>query len=183
MFHCIGYTFYIWEQLALALKNRGSPEFTVLNIYLLLFKIFEQLALALKNRVALEFFTVLNMYFLSFRIFERLALALKNRVTLEFFTPRIPRFVRLCVWIYPISWKAAARTVRMVNMCVKFQCLTLNNWGKVLKLTEKRYQLVYWWSEPENVKAVALILLKEWFSKALMKRWSKIYKQCSLAAL
>jgi len=28
------------------------------------------------------------------------------------------------------SWKAAAKTVRMVTMCVKFQCLTLNNWGK-----------------------------------------------------
>jgi len=46
-------------------------------MYFLSFRIFEQLALALKNRVALEFFTVLNMYFLSFRIFEQLALALK----------------------------------------------------------------------------------------------------------
>jgi len=33
--------------------------------------IFEQLALALKNRLALEFFTVLKMHFLSFRIFEQ----------------------------------------------------------------------------------------------------------------
>jgi len=55
-------------------------------MYFLSFRIFEQLALALKNRVALEFFTVLNMYFLSFRIFEQLALALKNRVALEFLT-------------------------------------------------------------------------------------------------
>jgi len=31
-----------------------------LNVDFLLFKIFEQLALALKNRVALEFFTVLK---------------------------------------------------------------------------------------------------------------------------
>ena len=62
------------------------PEFTVLNMYFLLFRIFQQLALALKNRVALIFFTVLNMYFLSFRIFEQLALALKNRVALELFT-------------------------------------------------------------------------------------------------
>jgi len=54
--------------------------------YILSFRIFEQLALALKNRVALEFFTVLNMYFLSFRIFEQFALALKNRVALKFFT-------------------------------------------------------------------------------------------------
>jgi len=54
--------FTIFEQLALALKNRRFPEFTVLNImYNLLFRTFEQLALALKNRVALEFFTAFNM--------------------------------------------------------------------------------------------------------------------------
>jgi len=56
-----------------------------LNI-LFTFRIFEQLALVLKNRVALEFFTVLNMYVLYFRIFEQLALALKNKVALESFT-------------------------------------------------------------------------------------------------
>jgi len=54
----------------------------MLNIYFLSFRIFEQLALALKNRVALEFFTVLK-YFLAFRIFEQIALVLKNRVTLN----------------------------------------------------------------------------------------------------
>jgi len=43
------------------------------------FRIFEQLALAMKNRVALEFFTVLK-YILSFRIFEQLALALKTEL-------------------------------------------------------------------------------------------------------
>jgi len=47
-------------------------------MYYLLFRIFEQLALALKNRVVLEFFTALKTYFLSFRIFEQLALALKT---------------------------------------------------------------------------------------------------------
>jgi len=52
---------------------------------LFIFRIFEQLALALKNRVALEFFTILNILF-TFRIFEQLALALQNRVPLEFFT-------------------------------------------------------------------------------------------------
>jgi len=46
------------------------------------FRIFEQLALALKNRVALIFFTVLK-YFLSFRIFERLSLALKTEFALN----------------------------------------------------------------------------------------------------
>jgi len=47
--------------------------------YIFTFRIFEQLALALKNRVALKFLTVLK-YYLSFRIFEQLALALKNKV-------------------------------------------------------------------------------------------------------
>jgi len=78
--HCTEYVFLsfrIFEQLALALKNRVPLEFfTVLRI-LFTFRIFEQLALALKNKVALEFFTALNMYFLSFRMFEQLALAPK----------------------------------------------------------------------------------------------------------
>jgi len=68
----------------LALKNRVALEFfTVLNMYFLSFRIFEQLALALKNRGCPEF-TALNMYFLLFRSFEQPALALKNRVVLEF---------------------------------------------------------------------------------------------------
>jgi len=69
-----------------------------LNVYFLLFKIFEQLALALKNRVALEFFTVLK-YILIFRIFEELAVALKTEFALKFFKPggeAAPRLVRLC---------------------------------------------------------------------------------------
>jgi len=62
---------------ALALKNRGCPEFTVLNVYFLLYRIFEQLALALKNRVAQKFFAVWKILF-TFRIFEQLVLAMKN---------------------------------------------------------------------------------------------------------
>jgi len=54
------FTFRIFEQLAVAMKNRGCPEYIVLNVYFLLFRIFEQLTLALKNRVALEFFTILK---------------------------------------------------------------------------------------------------------------------------
>jgi len=51
-------------------------------------RIFEQLALALKNRVALDFFTVLK-YFLSFKMFEQLALALKTEFALKFFKPGV----------------------------------------------------------------------------------------------
>jgi len=50
------------------------------------FRIFEQLALALKNRVALKIFTGLK-YFLSFRNFEQLALALKTEYVLKPFKP------------------------------------------------------------------------------------------------
>jgi len=53
-------------------------------MYLLSFRIFEQLALALKNRVALEFFSVWNILF-TFRMFEQLALALENRECPEIF--------------------------------------------------------------------------------------------------
>jgi len=50
------------------------------------FRIFEQLALALKNRVALKIFTVLK-YCLIFRNFEQLALVLKTAFTLKFLKP------------------------------------------------------------------------------------------------
>jgi len=76
----IVFTFRIFEQLVLALKNRVCPEFTVLNIYILPFIILNNLRLPWKTGFALKFFTVLK-YFLSFRIFEQ------NRVCPEFFKP------------------------------------------------------------------------------------------------
>jgi len=55
----------------LALKTEFALKiFTVLNI-LFTFRIFVQLALALKDRVCPEF-TVLNVYFLIFRILNNL---------------------------------------------------------------------------------------------------------------
>jgi len=54
----------------LALKKQSCPEIFHCTEYVFLsFRIFEQLALALKNRVDLEFFTVLKILF-TFRIFE-----------------------------------------------------------------------------------------------------------------
>jgi len=76
------FSFRIFEQLALALKYRGCPEYTVLNIYFVLFRIFEQLAFALKNRVCPEF-TLLNMYFLLFRILSNLRLPWKTEGALN----------------------------------------------------------------------------------------------------
>ena len=77
--------FSIFEQLALALKNRVFPEiFHCIDYILFVFRILEQLALALKNRVALKIFTVLK-YFLSFRNFEQLALVLKTELAMKFF--------------------------------------------------------------------------------------------------
>ena len=78
--------FTIFEQLALALKNRGCPEFTVLNIYFLLFRIFEQLALALKNRVALAIFHCIGIFFIIQDFWATSACPEQNRVALEIFT-------------------------------------------------------------------------------------------------
>ena len=46
-----------------ALKNRGCPEYAVLNMYFLLFRVFEQLALALKNTVYPEIFHCIEYVF------------------------------------------------------------------------------------------------------------------------
>jgi len=61
-------------------------EFTVLNTYFLSFRIFEQLALALKNRVTLKLLTVLNVHFSSLRIVSNLRLACKTGLALKIFT-------------------------------------------------------------------------------------------------
>jgi len=77
-------------------------------MYFLLFRIFEQLALALKNKVALEFLTVFK-YFLLFRIFDQVALVLKTELAFKFPNPGgggalpTPRLVRL--WLYRQSWR------------------------------------------------------------------------------
>jgi len=58
------FTFRMFQQPLLALKNRVCPEFTVLNVFFIL-QNFEQLALALENRVSLE-----NVHCIEIRIFE-----------------------------------------------------------------------------------------------------------------
>jgi len=50
--------------------------------FFLSFRVFEQLALALKNRSAQKIFSVLK-YFLSISVFEQLALALKTEFALN----------------------------------------------------------------------------------------------------
>jgi len=61
----------IFEQLALALKNRECPEFFTVLKYSLSFRIFEQLALVLKNRVCPEMYHCIE-YTFTFRIFEQI---------------------------------------------------------------------------------------------------------------
>ena len=63
--------------------NSLYTEYTALKLFSP-FRIFEQLALALKNRVFPENFHCIDYILFTFRIFEQLALALKNRVCLEF---------------------------------------------------------------------------------------------------
>ena len=85
IFHCVEYTFYIqdfWTTCACP-EKQSVPWIHLLNAYFLSFRIFEQLALALKNRVGLKFFTVWKC-FLLFRNFEQLALVLKTDFPLNF---------------------------------------------------------------------------------------------------
>ena len=85
-FHCVEYTFTfrIFEQLALALKNRVALKFfTVLKYFFIIQDLWATCA-SPENKVCPEF-TILNIYFLPFRIFEQLALALKNTSSPEIF--------------------------------------------------------------------------------------------------
>ena len=82
----IPFTFRSFEQLALALWNRGCPEFIVLNIYFLLYRIFEQLALALKNRMCPGIFHCIEIYFII-QDFWATSTCPENRVCPEIFKP------------------------------------------------------------------------------------------------
>ena len=84
--HCIEIflSFRIFDQIALALKNRVCPEFTVLNIYFYHSEFWTTCACP-ENRVCPEIFTALK-YSLSVRIFEQFALALKTEFVTKFFT-------------------------------------------------------------------------------------------------
>ena len=79
--------FRIFEQLALALKNRDCPEIFHCIEYLNIFFAIQDFWVTLRllwKRVALKIFTALNIYSLSFRIFEKLALARKTEFALIF---------------------------------------------------------------------------------------------------
>jgi len=110
----VEYTFCIqdfWATSACSEKQR-VPWIHCTEYVFFIIQIFEQLALALKNRVALEFFTVLNIYFLSFRIFEQLALALRKtelpcNISLYwniFYHPRFLSNSRM-PWKQSLPWK------------------------------------------------------------------------------
>ena len=84
IFHCVEIFFISQDlQLSLTLKTECALKiFTLFNI-LFTFRIFEQLALALKNRVCPEF-TAMNIYFLSFRILNNLRLPEKQSLPWNF---------------------------------------------------------------------------------------------------
>ena len=91
-------SFRIFEQLALALKNRVSQKFfAVLNI-LFTFRIFEQLALALKNRWCPEF-TILNVFFYYSGFLSNLHLLWKTEGALKFFAVLNISFIVLVFWV------------------------------------------------------------------------------------
>ena len=120
IFCCMKYTFTfrIFEQLALALKNRGCTEFTVLYVYFLLFRIFEQLALALKNRVALEFSLYWNIFYYS-------GFLSNLRLPWNFSSPGgrpPPRLVRLCAcaWLLVFAFNGLTWPAFLVLLLAYF---------------------------------------------------------------
>ena len=116
---------------ALALKNRGCREFTVLNIYFLLFRIFEQLALALQNRAALKIFTVLNIFFII-QGFWAICTCPENRVCPENFQargaaapPPPPRLVRLWLYVVYLCHNMFAQTNISSHVALRFTQMRL----------------------------------------------------------
>ena len=78
------FTFRIFEQLALTLKNRVCPEFIVLNIIFYHSGFLNNLHLPWKKEFALKFSTVLNVFFIIQDFWATCACA-ENRVYLEIF--------------------------------------------------------------------------------------------------
>ena len=88
----IFFTFWIFEQPVLSLKNRMCPEIFHCIEYTFYIQDFWATCACPENRVALEFLTVLK-YLLSFGIFKQIVLVLKTEFTLKIFKPggRPPR--------------------------------------------------------------------------------------------
>jgi len=110
---------------ALALKNRGCREFTVLNIYFLLFRIFEQLALALQNRAALKILTVLNIFFYHSGFLSNLHLPWKQSLSWKFSSawggrPPDPRLVRLWLYVVYLCHNMFAKTNISSHVALRF---------------------------------------------------------------
>jgi len=111
-------------------ENRDFPEiFTVLNI-VFTFRIFEQLVLSLKNRVCPEF-TVLNIYFLSFRILNNLRMPWKQSLPWIFqaggaSSPLPPASYATARMLYSVSFAFAWGYCRLLfkQFCFCVQSLT-----------------------------------------------------------
>ena len=99
-FHCIEYsfTFRIFEQLVLALKN-SVPWIHCIEYIVFIFQNFEQPALVLKNRICPEVFHCIEIFFI-FQNFWTTCAFPENRVCPEFFSwgGGPPRLVRHCPW-------------------------------------------------------------------------------------
>ena len=116
----IVFTFRIFEQLVLSLKNRVCPEFTILNIYFLSFRILNNLCLPWKTEFSLKFFTVFEIFFI-FQDFWATWAWPENRIGPEFFNPgggrppsRPPRLVRHCLRDRGTRGYAAFRIFKML---------------------------------------------------------------------
>ena len=98
---------------ALALRNRGCPEFTVLIIYFLSFRIFEQLALALQNRVAPVGFPWFGNLLLRFGVLPSVDLACEESC----------RCIQRCWFPQTLPTRQPSRCMSIV-LTPDYNCLT-----------------------------------------------------------
>jgi len=147
-----GFTFRVFEQLVLALKNRVCLEFTLLNIYFLSVSILNNLHLPWKTEFTLKFFTVLK-YFLSFRIFEQLELTLNflslgGRLPPLQPLPRMPLHLSILLTVVAFSKGPTRKVLPDLYICtmskVSFYQFYLDNNTKIyLRLKQRARRRKY----------------------------------------
>jgi len=84
------FTFRSFEQLAFGLKNKGGPEFKVLNIFFILLRILSNFRLPWKTELPWKFSLYLNIFY-HLGFLGNLRLPWKQSLLLNFSSPRLPR--------------------------------------------------------------------------------------------
>jgi len=180
-FHCIEYsfTFRIFEQLVLALKN-SVPWIHCIEYIFFIIQNFEQPALALKNRICPEIFHCIEIFFM-FQDFWATCACPENRVCPEFFKPGggrpPPPRTPLCIFMVsiPTQWIEKG----FFSVWNKYQTHTsVRDWWKKLK----NHELICFHSKrtgnmenknnsPVNIRFVAKTSDIRNFSENIRSKW------------